>query len=171
MKNYVLTRWAALVSLACCCASCRSPQSSPKLSQIDDEVNERTRVSSCDVGGKNYFVTLSTKDLRGTPHWNIAQGKEPSVLPGQAVLLAKQELKRTFPNLDGWTVQSITLHSDFFRAVQAVQSDRWFYEIVFAPPLRQQRFGTWESFFIFVLSDGTVVGPKDSGIDDATPGK
>ena len=110
------------------------------------------------VRGKEYVLSLSDSRLAATPPWRIGGAEEPRLLPGKAVLRARRELGRQFPDAAAWTIDRITLER--VASIDAAtgtlaESHQWYYEIGFIPPESTAPHG--DSYRVWVLMDGTVV--------------
>ena len=153
-----------LLTLACLCVACHSTKTSVA---SETEATGWTENRSCHARGKNYLLSLSEDRLRGTPRWKLGEGENPRLSPGKAVSLARRELRRVFPDAHRWSVGLVALKSasEPPRATDALR-DRWYYEVAFAPPEPERPFDIAQSYVIYVLSDGGLVTPKDSGVDD-----
>ena len=146
-------------------AACHSTQTcSPRSA---NQFQDCWKTSSCNVGGRNYLITLAGGRVRNTPTWQFKDGENPSILPGKAVAIARRELRGSFGDANNWSIRSITLKSAFRELGQREDlRDKWYYEFIFTPPRPKYPFNIEEAYIIYVLSDGTVVAPEDSHIDD-----
>lgn len=167
MRASCLAQSSMLPILVCLCVACQFTESSRR---SETEPVQASRVTAVHVRGKNYLLSLTSERIQATPRWTLRDGSNPSILPGKAVSLARRKLSSIFADANSWSVGLVALKpaSELFRAMDAFQ-DRWYYEVTFRPPEPDPSSGLAQSYIVYVLADGDVVAPQDSGIDDIEP--
>jgi hypothetical protein len=101
--------------------------------------------------GNEYNYRLATDDVKNTPSWSPLND-DPPLSMQNAVIIARDSLKRFVKNSDDWKVNSITL--------KEVDTQKWIYDIGFAC-LKQEcikKFDT--SFSLWIKMDGSIVEPE-----------
>ena len=80
-------------------------------------------------------------------------------------MLARRELVKAFTDGQKWSLDRVEIQRfpDEITGTMADFNDRWFYEISFKPPeSAKSRSPELEYYSIFVLTDGSVVAPKET---------
>ncbi len=116
-------------------------------------------ISGHDVRGTDYEVSLPLSRLAATPAWTMEGRKEPALLPGKAVWLARRAFAGEFPDSAWWRIEYVSIET-YPQTVQDNTSpirDRPYYEVGFVPPEYASTGG--DHYPVWVLMDGTVVLP------------
>ena len=101
--------------------------------------------------GNEYNYHLATDDVKNTPSWSPLNG-DPPLSMQNAIIIARDNLKRFVKNSDDWKVKSITLNE--------VDTQKWIYDISFAC-LKQECIKKFDmSFNLWVKMDGFIVEPE-----------
>ena len=126
-------------------------------------------ISGEEVRGTNYGISLPVRRLAATPSWTMEGGKNPPVLPGKAVSLARRAFAGEFPDSKAWKVDSLSIEA-YDETVQDPANplhDKRYYVVGFAPPEYKPAD---DHYPVWVLMDGTVVLPRADGAADVKAG-
>ena len=80
-------------------------------------------------------------------------------------MLARRELVKAFTDGQKWSLDRVEIQRfpDEITGTMTDFNDRWFYEISFKPPeSAKSPSPELEYYSIFVLTDGSVVAPKET---------
>lgn len=151
------------------CSSLSSVYRSPK--EVDPVVGGVgwLGISGERVRGTNYGISLPLSRLAATPSWTMEGGKNPPVLPGKAVALARGAFAGEFADSAAWKVDTLSIEA-YPETVQDRKSplyDKRYYVVGFAPPEYKPAD---DHYCVWVLMDGTVVLPRPEGTTGVEPG-
>ena len=121
------------------------------------------------VRGTNYGISLPVNRLAATPSWTMEGGKNPPVLPGKAVSLARRAFSGEFQDSAAWKVDSLSIEA-YPETVHDRTSplyDKRYYVVGFAPPEYKPAD---DHYCVWVLMDETVVLPRPEGATGVEPG-
>ena len=164
-----------LVLLACTCftVGCRSPsgvyRSPPDVDPVVGDGPGWLGVSGHRVRGVNYGISLPVNKLAATPSWTMEGGRNPPVLPGKAVSVARRAFAGEFRDSAAWKIDSLSIEA-YPETVQDRSStlfDKRYYVVGFVPPEYQPAD---DHYPVWVLMDGTVVLPRSDRATGAEPG-
>ena len=122
--------------------------------------------------GLDYRLYLPEGVQYSAPAWNAQGGRNPSLLPARAVLLARKALGKSFADAATWSLDSVELREiptiDPLSGLP-VGTGKWYYQICFRPPgkmvsvwndTRNEMEHDGMDYKMFVLLNGMVIMPK-----------
>jgi hypothetical protein len=120
------------------------------------------------MAGTEYELSLAGSNLVAAPRWVMEGSRNPRLLPGKAVSLARREVTKKFAAAASWNIDSICMESypETIPGGANALCDRWYYQIEFQP-------AGWKAgddhYRVWVLMDGRVILPKPKKATDVEP--
>ena len=120
-------------------------------------------VSGETVRGVNCEISFPIAMLAKSPSWPTLEAKDPPLLPGHAIRLARRAFAGEFPDSALWQIDrlSIEAYPGTANSRDTSLSDKRYYVVSFVPP--EDEFGR-DHFPVWVLMDKTVILPSCSPV-------